>query len=78
MSPPTTLTYLTNAIPAPSCGARRLIDEVGCDLVHTHLLRADLFGGAAARWAGVPVIVSTVYAIGQYRREETAQDGSAP
>jgi glycosyltransferase involved in cell wall biosynthesis len=50
--------------------ARRLIQEVGCDLVHTHLLRADLFGGAAARWAGIPAIVSTVYAIGQFRREK--------
>jgi glycosyltransferase involved in cell wall biosynthesis len=48
--------------------ARRLIEDLGCDIVHTHLLRADLFGGAAARWAGIPVIVSTVYAIGQYRR----------
>lgn len=48
--------------------ARRLIEQVGCDLVHTHLLRADLFGGAAARWAGVPAIVSTVYAMGDFRR----------
>jgi len=48
--------------------ARRLIVETGCKIVHTHLLRADLFGGIAARWAGVPAIVSTVYAMGQYRR----------
>jgi glycosyltransferase involved in cell wall biosynthesis len=48
--------------------ARRLIDKVGCEIVHTHLLRADLYGGAAARWAGVPGIVSTAYALGQYRR----------
>lgn len=50
--------------------ARRLIRKLDCDLVHTHLLRADLFGGAAARWAGLQVIVSTVYAVGQYRREK--------
>ncbi|HVP13574.1 MAG TPA: glycosyltransferase [Phycisphaerae bacterium] len=50
--------------------ARRLIEDCHCDVVHTHLLRADLFGGAAARWAGTPAIVSTVYAVGQYRREK--------
>lgn len=49
--------------------ARRLIRRVRPDLVHTHLLRADLFAGLAARWARVPVIVSTVYAIGEFRRE---------
>lgn len=48
--------------------ARRLIKETGCRIVHTHLLRADLWGGLAARWARVPAIVSTVYAIGQFRR----------
>jgi glycosyltransferase involved in cell wall biosynthesis len=48
--------------------ARDLIRDIGCDVVHTHLLRADLFGGAAARWAGTPVILSTIYAVGQYRR----------
>lgn len=50
--------------------ARRVMQTAGCDVAHTHLLRADLFAGAAARWAGVPVIVSTAYAIGQYRREK--------
>ena len=48
--------------------ARRLIDNGGYDIVHTHLLRADLLGGLAARWARVPVIVSSVYAIGTYSR----------
>ncbi len=47
---------------------RRLLKETHCDLVHTHLLRADLFGGAAARWTRTPAIVSTAYAIGAYRR----------
>jgi len=47
--------------------ARRLIAR-GYDIVHTHLLRADLLGGAAARLAGAPVVVSTAYAIGDYRR----------
>lgn len=39
------------------------------DVVHTHLLRADFFGGAAARLARVPVVISTVYALGAYRRQ---------
>jgi len=39
------------------------------DVVHTHLLRADLYGGLAARLVRGPGVVSTVYAIGAYRRE---------
>ncbi len=46
----------------------RLIERIGPDLVHTHLLRADLLGGVAARSAGVPVIVTTAYAVGAFRR----------
>jgi len=48
--------------------AKRLIDRIGPDIVHTHLLRADIFAGTAARWAGVPVILSTIYAVGRFRR----------
>jgi len=46
----------------------RLIERIGPDLVHTHLLRADLLGGVAARSAGIPLIVSTAYAVGAFRR----------
>lgn len=50
--------------------AKTIIQQVQPDIVHTHLLRADLFAGSAARWANVPVIISTVYAVGQYRRSK--------
>jgi len=46
----------------------RLIERLRPDLVHTHLLRADLFGGLAAAMTGTP-LVSTVYAHGPYRRQ---------
>lgn len=48
--------------------ARSLMQAGGFEIVHTHMLRADLLGGMAARLAKVPVIVSTVYAIGDFRR----------
>lgn len=48
---------------------RRLIAETGATIVHTHLLRADFYGGIAACWAGAPIRVSTAYAIGSYRRQ---------
>lgn len=50
--------------------ARNLIERCEAQIVHTHLLRADLMGGLAARWAAVPVIVSTSYAMGEFRREK--------
>lgn len=37
----------------------RAIRQVRPDIVHTHLFRADLYGGLAARLAGAPVVVST-------------------
>lgn len=38
---------------------RRIMRQIEPDLVHIHSRRgADLFGGLAARWAGVPVILS--------------------
>lgn len=40
------------------------------DVVHTHLLRADLYAGLAGKLAGHPAVVSTAYAIGEYRRDK--------
>lgn len=36
----------------------RLIRDQRCDMVHTHLLWANIAGRLAARWAGVPVVSS--------------------
>lgn len=38
---------------------RNIINQVGPDIVHTHMPYADLFGGVAARLAGHTPIVST-------------------
>jgi glycosyltransferase involved in cell wall biosynthesis len=43
------------------------IDEFKPDIVHTHLLRADLYGGLVGRLKKKKVI-STIYAYGDYRR----------
>jgi len=48
--------------------AFRYIRSGRFDVVHTHLVRADLYAGLAARLAGVSAVVSTVYAIGPFRR----------
>ena len=50
--------------------AYRLIRSFDPQIVHTHLLRADLYGGLAARLAGVPVVLSTAYALGAYSRDK--------
>jgi len=46
----------------------RLIRRVRPHIVHTHLLRADLYGGLAARLAGVPIVLTTQYALYPYSR----------
>ncbi len=45
----------------------KTIQRYSPDIIHTHLLRADLFGGIAGKLTHIPVI-STVYAQGEYRR----------
>lgn len=39
----------------------RLMRREKPDLVHTHLFKSDLHGRLAARWTGVPVVVSTAH-----------------
>lgn len=50
--------------------ARDLMESCEAQIVHTHLLRADLMAGLAARWAAVPIHVSTSYAMAAYQREK--------
>ncbi|NLE29987.1 MAG: glycosyltransferase [Phycisphaerae bacterium] len=45
----------------------RMIDRYKPDIVHTHLLRADLYGGLAGKLRK-KCVISTVYAYGDYRR----------
>ena len=54
--------------PRAAIRAARLIRGGRFDVVHTHLLRADLYGGLGARIALTPAIVTTAYAIGDFRR----------
>jgi glycosyltransferase involved in cell wall biosynthesis len=46
----------------------RFIRKGRFDLVHTHLIHADLYGGLAARLAGVPRVVSTRHNDDPFRR----------
>lgn len=46
----------------------RLMRRIRPHIVHTHLLRADLYGGLAARLAGVPVVLTSQYAVFPYSR----------
>ncbi|MEN9207706.1 MAG: glycosyltransferase family 4 protein [Gloeomargarita sp. GMQP_bins_120] len=46
----------------------RIIRRGGYDIVHTHLLYADLYGALAARWAGKVKIVCTRHNDNPYRR----------
>jgi len=41
----------------------RLVRRVRPQVLHTHLLRADLYGGLAGRLSGVPVVLTSQYAL---------------
>lgn len=46
----------------------RLLREGKYDLIHSHLIHADLYGTLAAKLAGVPIIVSTKHNENVFRR----------
>jgi len=46
----------------------RLLREGNYDIVHTHLIHADLYGTLAAKLAGVPIILSTKHNDNAFRR----------
>lgn len=46
----------------------RLLREGNYDLIHSHLIHADLYGTLAAKLAGVPIIVSTKHNENVFRR----------
>jgi glycosyltransferase involved in cell wall biosynthesis len=46
----------------------RFLREESFDLVHTHLIHADLYGTLAAKLSGVPIIVSTKHNDNAFRR----------
>lgn len=48
----------------------RLMRRLGPQIVHTHLLDADLYGALAARTAGVPLLVSSRHGQDFYRRHQ--------
>lgn len=47
---------------------RNLLQALQPDIAHTHLLHADLYGVPAARWAGVPVVLSSRHNDNTFRR----------
>jgi len=48
--------------PRSVAAVRRILVREGAQVVHTHLKHADIVGGLAARWAGLPA-VSTLHVI---------------
>ncbi len=48
----------------------RLMRSLGPQIVHTHLLDADLYGALAAKTAGVPVLVSSRHGMNSFRRRQ--------
>jgi glycosyltransferase involved in cell wall biosynthesis len=46
----------------------QLLREGNYDLIHTHLIHADLYGTLAAKLAGVPIIISTKHNDNAFRR----------
>ena len=50
---------------------KKIIQDHGIDIVHTHLPRADVVGRFAARLAKVPAVFTTIHAIDQHRENRS-------
>lgn len=59
--PLTRLPRLARVDPFLLFGLVKLMRREKPDIVHTHLFKSDLHGRLAARWTGVPVVVSTAH-----------------
>ncbi len=60
-APMTRLPRLARVDPLLLLRMMGLIRRERPDIVHTHLFKSDLHGRLAARWSGVPVVVSTAH-----------------
>jgi len=47
---------------------KKELEKYDCDVVHTHMFWANLYGVIAARWAGVPVIVTTEHGENRWKK----------
>jgi len=47
----------------------RLLRELGCDVVHTHMFWSNLYGSLAARLADVPVVVTSEHGRNEWKRK---------
>jgi glycosyltransferase involved in cell wall biosynthesis len=59
--PLTRLPRLARVDPFLLFGLARLMRREKPDIVHTHLFKSDLHGRLAARWTGVPAVISTAH-----------------
>ena len=46
---------------------RRILTEHHIDIIHTHLIRADIYGKIAAIIYKIPIIISTIHSLDSYR-----------
>ena len=46
---------------------RRILIEQHIDIIHTHLIRADIYGKIAAIIYKTPIIISTIHSLDSYR-----------
>ena len=49
---------------------RRILKEHNIDIIHTHLIRADIYGRLAAIINNTPIIITTIHNLDFYRKEK--------